>query len=319
MCGVLNQAFRRWVELGGTSSRPNHRRPALPTPEASEDCNTCADPEMEAAAGLSKPAASETLAGNCAAAAEPAAASDGVATGLSPPPSPAALPPPRKRLRPSLPATAGRSISGFWKQAKRDSGGRFLSKADVAVSLAGRVKAAARLEPLSTLVSSVPVGKAAAGAAHRLQRRKPELQRDILAREEQIRILGQALATGVFNRVIQPSPGMFDEDDLYERITKLQDGTFERRPAPPVDLTLAQRMKLAAQCHWVSEFLRALNARDLRYIGELEEHAQLTKRGKGRESVPGMQDVTSIAQEVVSRASALGAGDAPCAATLLNW
>ena len=99
-----------------------------------------------------------------------------------------------------------------------------------------------------------------------LVQRIKNLEKNILLRNNQIRILREALATGVYNLVINPTPGLFDDDDLYTICLPRGFGLFDRIRAPPVAISTAQRLRLAAQCHSVAELLAAFNRRDEKFI-----------------------------------------------------
>ena len=95
-------------------------------------------------------------------------------------------PPPSKRLRPDATTSAARRhLSGLWRQTKRDSCGRFMSKVEVASSFARRVQDAARLISAWSLQNSSPSPLDASdsarmsfaeSAAHRSGRIRQELR-----------------------------------------------------------------------------------------------------------------------------------------------
>ena len=185
-----------------------------------------------------------------------------------------------------------------WKQ-RRGPSGRFQPKkrfTDVAWNVVEQLSIAAEQE------------------SDYLFRKRTELDAAMLKRAEQIRVLKRTVSSGIYNNVIQPTPGIFDEDDLYDILLPRPDGTIERMIAPPVALSPPQRMRLASQCTVVAEYMKALNKRDADYLERLTAFEQ-EPRGPGRRVRPSTRRAKDIAEEVVQE---LGE-DCISAKTLLAW
>ena len=122
------------------------------------------------------------------------------------------------------------------------------------------------------------------------------------------------MMTGNYNKVILPTPGVFDEDDLVDRYFERPNGLVEREVASPVLLSEAQRKRLFLQCYSVSEFSRALMERDNDYRNELQEYEK-SKGHRGRARRPEQATATEVAEAVILK---LGL-ESPNAETLRGW
>ena len=205
--------------------------------------------------------------------------------------------PPQKRSRNE------KALNSSWRQI-RGPGGRFESKA-AQQELIDKL--------IDTLVQHVPIDQP---LDLFLLRRIQNMEMNIVLRKNQIRTLREALATGVYNLVINPTPGLFDDDDLYTICLPRGFGLFDRIRAPPVAISTAQRLRLAAQCHSVAELLAAFNRRDEKFIQELKGVHAEPPRTAGRRILPSTARSKDIAALVVEN---LPADQKIHANTLLAW
>lgn len=135
-----------------------------------------------------------------------------------------------------------------------------------------------------------------------------------------MRLLHSCLGTGNFNRVIQPTPGIYDDDDdLYTFDMELQpDGSFSRKLADPVEMSEAQGLRLSRrQCWYMVEFLRTLNERDAQFLRDAKRYDE-GHAHTGRRIKPGMPSATHVVEGVAASLPIVG-GEPTSPKTLLTW
>ena len=216
-----------------------------------------------------------------------------------------------KRCRREPASNSKATLKGWWQQKSyRSSDGRFVSKKDTAAAIAQEVKATHEMERRAWAAPYFPPVRSTDGVIVGVATEPvpaqttsvwlgKKLERSKLQRNEHIRKLRVCMGRGNYNTVIQPTPGIFEEDELFDRYFPRPDGTIYREVVGPVLMTEAQRDRLFMQCYSVSEFMRALNQRDEQYLKDQAEF-EAACPSRGRTVRPVQLPANTVAEKVVS-------------------
>ena len=113
--------------------------------------------------------------------------------------------------------------------------------------------------------------------------------------------------------MIQPTEGVFEEDDLYGKVFIRPHGGVFMEKATPVDLTDTQRLRLFSQCYSVAEYLARLTRRDCEYMSALIAFEDGAVRGS---RPPRMPTSLEVAEALVVE---LHCEQVPTAQTVMKW
>ena len=98
---------------------------------------------------------------------------------------------------------------------------------------------------------------------------KDQLESDVVKYKKQMSTLYTAVKNNYFNNIIQPVPGVYEEEDLITpvAINDLDGGRVDAsNRRPPVPMTVAQAERIRLQCLVVASLLAQFVKRDERFL-----------------------------------------------------